>query len=248
MRRIHVPTAAAGRIALDPAAAHHLRDVLRLSAGAEVEVFDDAGAVARGVISRCTSREVVIDVAKVEARASAGFQWIVASAVPKGPRADWMIEKLGELGASAFVPLATARSVVHPSTGKLQRWMRLASESASQSRRSGVMRIEPLTAAADFVRALSSPAWVLSTAPHATPAFDAIQRLKRNLPPRLALLIGPEGDWTDDERSAFAAAGLTEISLGTTILRVETAAVAAAAIVAAMLVPAAAPDTKERNA
>src|SRR5262249_28805891 len=147
---------------------------------------------------------------------------------PKGERADWMIEKLGELGVNRFIPLAAARSVVLPKgQGKYERWKRIATESAKQSRRVGVMQIDELT---EISAALAGGGFYLSTRDDATPLVSIEHSQLRN--PRF--LIGPEGGWTDEEIESFKIAGLTGIKLTATILRVETAAVATAAIVACL--------------
>jgi 16S rRNA (uracil1498-N3)-methyltransferase len=162
-----------------------------------------------------------------------GLALTIASAVPKGARADWMIEKLSELGVARFVPLMTQRSVVHPEgKNKIERWQRLAAESAKQSRRAGVMSIDPLTPVADVLKKFAGRAAYLSTAAGALPPSSIFH------PPSssLTLLIGPEGGWSDDELAGFAARDLTALTLGATILRVETAAIAAAAVVAALAV------------
>src|SRR6185295_16110244 len=127
------------------------RDVLRLSTGAELELFDDAGRVARGEIV-ATEPLVRVRVGEVGTVRHSTRAVTIASAVPKGERADWMIEKLSELGCERFVPLATARSVVLPEgKNKRERWIRIATESAKQSRRAGVMRIDELTAVKAFL-------------------------------------------------------------------------------------------------
>ena len=91
-------------------------------------------------------RSLAVQVEEVHEPAADGLSWTVAAAVPKGERADWMVEKLSELGCHAFVPLLAERSVVQPKgTGKRDRWLRLATESAKQCRRRGVMRIESPT-------------------------------------------------------------------------------------------------------
>src|SRR5205823_5762281 len=142
-------------IKLDATQSHHARDVLRLSDGAVVELFDNAGAVARGQIV-AVDPHVVVRVESIANGVDPSLEIVVASAVPKGERADWMIEKLSELGVSKFTPLATARSVVHPrGTGKMQRWRRIAVESAKQSRRAGVMRIDELMDLSDALERLS---------------------------------------------------------------------------------------------
>jgi 16S rRNA (uracil1498-N3)-methyltransferase len=279
MRRIHVPEVFEGEITLDPAEAHHARDVLRLGEGANVEVFDSSGKIGQATIARATPQAFVVRVGEVRVAPPPLFEWTVASAVPKGSRVDWMIEKLSELGTAEFIPLATARSVSLPA-GKMkpQRWQRLALEAAKQSRRTGIMRIGELTTLSEFLHRMSQnpsiTGWYFSTSPPAKPIERAIESFQSQVrgtstpspepaaPARrlsetddrcegpttsnqqlatsnsLILLIGPEGGFTDPERQSFHDAGLTPVSLGETILRIETAAVAAAAIVAAVLAPA----------
>lgn len=182
-----------------------------------------------------TPSEVVVEAGEIREQKAGGVRWVVASAVPKAARADWMIEKLSELGADAFVPLATARSVVHPEgKNKLDRWRRIALESAKQSRRPGVMQVEEMAEVGDFIKRLSTDrreGWYLSTGLGAVPIAKAVA----GGPTELALLIGPEGGWTIEEEGMFEANALTGVSLTGTILRVETAAVAAGAVVASLL-------------
>jgi 16S rRNA (uracil1498-N3)-methyltransferase len=138
-----------------------------------------------------------------------------------------MIEKLSELGVSAFIPLATARSVVHPQgQGKRQRWERIAIESAKQCRRAGVMRIEPLTDLKDALKSVAG-GWYLSTG-EAKPISQILQSITGSL----SVFVGPEGGWTEQEIEAFESKGLSAVGLTSTILRVETAAISVAAIVA----------------
>jgi 16S rRNA (uracil1498-N3)-methyltransferase len=244
LRRIYTPLLRTGEIELDAAEAHHARDVLRLTAGTEVEVFDDAGASAVGTLVACGSRGVVVRVDAVDDGGSAtgAGALTIASAVPKGDRADWMVEKLSELGVDRFIPLATTRSVVLPEgKNKRERWVRIATEAAKQSRRRGVLRIEPLTPLADGVRdAVQNVAdgarWYLSTADDAEPIAELLAAWRTVPAPRhpLALFIGPEGGWTTEETIAFELARFRGARLTDTILRVETAAVAAAAVVGVM--------------
>jgi 16S rRNA (uracil1498-N3)-methyltransferase len=208
--------------------------------GDALELFDDHGAVADAVIDRIAANEVLVHVGTVRATGSGTADepartLTIAAAVPRGPRADWMVEKLSELGVSGFVPLVTARSVVLPTgQGKTLRWQRIAAEAARQSRRAGVMRIQRLTELPEAVNAATaSPghsAWFLSTAPSVTPLARLVNESMNWS--ALTLFVGPEGGWTQAELRAFADAGLTGVALTRTILRVETAAVAAAVIVA----------------
>ena len=230
LRRVHTSKLYVGRIELDQAGSRHARDVLRLEIGGEVEVFDDAGAAARGMIVELEPL-VSVQVDAIDDERDANVTEItVAAAVPKGDRADWMVEKLSELGVACFIPLAAARSVVLPEgRNKRERWQRIATESAKQSRRPGVMRIEELTKVDVATRqAAGTRAIVLSTEADARPILEALA----DAPPRITLFIGPEGGWTDEELGLFARHGVAAVKLTDTILRVETAALVAAAVCA----------------
>ena len=147
------------------------------------------------------------------------------------------------------MPLAVERSIVLPAgKNKRERWARLATEAARQSRRTGVMRIADLTTLEDAVAALAGPArgaggvaWYMSAGPGATPVAEAMDRIEtaalQHGPVNLTLFVGPEGGWSPREIQRFDEAGLTGVKLTPTILRVETAAVAAAAVVASVLAP-----------
>lgn len=203
-----------------------MRNVLRLTEGTTVELFDNDGATAAAEIIHLEP-QVIVRIGAVTA-ASGGADLVIASAVPKGERADWMVEKLSELGCARFIPLATARSVVLPEgKNKRDRWLRLATESARQSRRAGVMRIDPLTPLLDALRQIdpSADAFHLSTESTAEPIFASLIGRAN-----VMLFIGPEGGWTADEMALFTERHVRGLRLTTTILRVETAAVAAAAV------------------
>ena len=228
--RIHVPTVESGAIVtLDSQQARHALTVLRLRDGDAVEAFDANGRTGAAVL-RHRGDAVEIEIASAQVNA-AGLRVVVASAVPKGERADWMIEKLGELGVERFIPLSTDRAAVVPAgQNKLARWRRLAQESARQSRRRGVMQIGEV-AGVDRVLTehVGARKFVLTTEMPGAPLVDLAIDPGREIP----LLIGPEGGWSDAELTEFAQAQVEPARLTQTILRVETAAVAAAAVVLA---------------
>jgi 16S rRNA (uracil1498-N3)-methyltransferase len=230
-RRVHVPHVAPGRLTLDERNAHHLRDVLRVRQGDGVEVFDAEGRVAAGTVVEVSSEAVRVEVGDVSTGARQAVELTVAAAVPKGNRADWMIEKLSELGTSHFIPLRTDRSVVHPEgAGKLDRWHRLAEESAKQSRRTGVMQIHdlmPLDRAVAQARADGGRGYCLAPGAGGS-LLDVLGELPAGS--RLTSFVGPEGGWTEAELSMFEREGIARVSLGRTVLRIETAALAAAVI------------------
>ena len=230
-RRVHVSCLSAGEIDLPAAQARHVRDVLRLRTGDEIELFDDAGFTARGVLVVCAPHRVTA-VADPPQRAPTGGRAVtIASAIPRSSRADWMIEKLSELGVARFVPLVTARGVVIPEgRQKLLRWSRLAAESARQSRRSGVMQIEQVTPLAEAIALAAAPASRFFLDPGA----GAKARSSVPVDGAVFFFIGPEGGWTADEAALFDKAALAPLRLTDTILRIETAAIAVAAIACAI--------------
>lgn len=227
--RICVPAVRAGeRVALDPQQARHALAVLRLRDGDAVEAFDAAGRTGAGVLRDRGNGAAEVEILSAHAD-SAGLRAIVASAVPKGDRADWMIEKLGELGVERFVPLSTERAVVVPAgQNKILRWRRLAQESARQSRRHGVMAIDDVATIEQALAAhASAHKLLLATETAGQPLATVDPPADR---PTL-LLIGPEGGWSDGELARSRDAGAAPVTLTATILRIETAAVVAAGVV-----------------
>jgi 16S rRNA (uracil1498-N3)-methyltransferase len=239
MRRIHLPSLRLGPNELPPNQAHYLRDVLRLGVGDEIEAFDATGNRGRGRISDCASDRMVIEIQHIEPPPIGERKLAVASAIPKSARADWMIEKLSELGIARFIPLSTQRSVVLPEgEKKFERWRRLASEAARQSGRGDVMHIDSLISLDQVISQTAtdfSNRWHLDIGDSAQPIIDMTTASSTG---SILIFIGPEGGWTGEESSAFASAGVLPVQLTATTLRVETAAVAAAAIIASALTAA----------
>jgi 16S rRNA (uracil1498-N3)-methyltransferase len=242
IRRLHVPVLSVGRNTLGERQARHALDVLRLASGTTVEVFDDAGHIATGELVIEDEMDVWVDVETLDDGAAASRRTqvalTIASAVPKGERADWMVEKLSELGVVEFIPLAASRSVVLPEgKNKRDRWIRIAEESAKQSRRVGVMRVSELTPLQTLVERVQSTrdttaAWHFSTTENAKPVSQLAQKLRPGQ--SVIALVGPEGGWTDEEVVRFVNAHVAAARLTPTVLRVETAAVAGAAVMGSL--------------
>ena len=187
-------------------------------------MFDPNGRLAKAVLRKDEDHWIA---ELVEAPRSAGVSPLstltICSAVPKGNRADWMVEKLAELGVGRLVPIVTGRSVVDPGGNKLDRWRRIASEAAKQSRAATTMVVGEVTALADALARHGQGAVVLSTEGPGGP----LGALSADV-----LFVGPEGGWNDAELGAFRTAGTPFVTLGPSILRVETAAVCGAAVIA----------------
>ena len=211
-------------IDLDPEQSHHARRVLKMAEGEAVELFDGQGSVGLGALDR--GHAVCVDCVQRVPRPLPTVD--VATAWPKGPRADSMISVLSQLGANRVIPLRTARSVVHPGESRRQRYEKLAIESAKQCRRSHLMRIAKVTeldavmSGAAGVRLMAGPGSVGQTPSPAPPFDDAANVL---------ILVGPEGGWSDHEKTLGLRLGFKPWVLGPHVMRIETAAAAAVAIV-----------------
>lgn len=235
--RVHLPDlSAAGPgqvVRLDPVQANHLVRVRRAGEGDRVEVFDDAGYRAQGRLQLDPQGVAGVWVEEMtrpgagQPDEAGGAMLRVASAVPKGNRADWLVEKLSELGVAEWIPLKTRRAVVVPGANKLERFERIARESAKQCEREGVMRIAPVQEIADVLDVVSAGGCrvcVLSTHRPSRALSDWL----RAGDGAMVAFIGPEGDWDRAEEQLFRERGVAAVTLGPTILRVETAAIAAA--------------------
>ncbi len=208
---------------LDGPEAHHLAVVLRLRPGDHVCLFNGDGREYPALVEAAAKRSVQLRVLGVEspARERPG-RLEVASALPKGDRAQFLLEKLTELGVTHFVPLQTAYSVVNPREDRLERLHRHVIEASKQCGRNVLMTLEPLTEWSVYVDRADLPARKLLAHPGGS-------SLERGTPgDDVALAIGPEGGFRDDEVERAKAAGWGVVSLGPRVLRIETAALALA--------------------
>lgn len=211
MAAAHVFVDDLGAPVLDEADRHHLQRVLRLRDGEEVTASDGHGGLLR---CRWAAGEIEADGEVV--REPIRPPVTVAFAPVKGDRPEWAVQKLTELGVDRIVALACERSVVRwddeRAVRHLQRWARIAREAAMQSRRVWLPTIDD---------AMATPA-ALAATPGAVLADQGAEPLPETAE---AVLVGPEGGWSDDERGLLPRARLTA-----TVLRTETAAVAAGAL------------------
>lgn len=226
-RRFYLPQSFdSPAIRLTGSEAHHLGRVLRLQPGDEVTLFDGRGIEVRARIDAVAADTVDLVVVARAATESTGNALTLATAVPKGERFDWLVEKATELGVARLVPLITDRSVVHPGESKLERLRRTIVEASKQCGRSRLMELTAPIAWHELVESefSSGEVWVADPSgeplPHATD--DRLQ-------PAI-VAVGPEGGFTVDELELARERGAKLVGLGTTILRVETAAIALAVL------------------
>jgi 16S rRNA (uracil1498-N3)-methyltransferase len=214
---------AAGEFVLDGPEAHHLGAVRRFGPGDRVTLFNGDGREYPAEVASVGKRSVTLNVsAPVEADRELGFELVVASALPKGDRADFLIEKLTELGATRFVPLVTERSVVVPKGNAVGKFRRAVVESSKQCGRNVLMAVDPPVKWGEFVRSAGLPAVRLVLHREGRAPVGDVQA-------GVAVVVGPEGGLTAAEVAEAVAAGWRPATLGPRVLRVETAAVAVAA-------------------
>jgi 16S rRNA (uracil1498-N3)-methyltransferase len=219
-----------GETRLEDGESHHLLHVLRAEPGHAVEVFDGRGGRGIGVLAGREGKRAVVRIESTTTE-PAEPEFVLATAVPKGDRFAWLVEKATELGVSRLVPLVTRRSVVDPGAGKLDKLRTSVVEACKQCGRSWLMRIDDPRTLSEFARehaevpAVSRPRLLI-----AHPGGSPLSTLVPNDGPGgMVVVVGPEGGLDDEEVASLVAAGGCPVSLGRSILRVETAALALAA-------------------
>jgi 16S rRNA (uracil1498-N3)-methyltransferase len=230
-RRFFVDAFDANRAVLSGDAAHHLGRVLRAEPGQLYELSDGT-SVWLGKIEVAAKDQIEFSLIEpVPTRASALDKTLLL-AVVKFDAFEWALEKATELGVNRVIPVAAARSekgLLVAAGKRAERWKKIVFESSQQARRVRLPLLEPVIAPSPaFAAAESQIKLMLSERPEA-------RLLKSVLNGRLAetvtLAIGPEGGWTDEEFAAARNSGFEEASLGSLILRTETAVAACLASV-----------------
>lgn len=227
------------RLALDGGQARQIYSVLRLRGAEHIMVLDDRGWQYDVRLDRVSSDLVTGEIlARMPAGGEPRTELTLYQALLKKDNFEWVLQKGTELGVARFVPLITQYCVVRQKeikTAKLQRWQRIISEAAEQSGRGRLPDLsapltlpEALEQAGEFDRALVP--WEQATENGLVEALAGYGREQSEQPARIALFIGPEGGFADEEIEEAQASGVQPVTLGARILRSETAAVVAAAL------------------
>jgi 16S rRNA (uracil1498-N3)-methyltransferase len=233
LNRVHAEVPVGGRVQLEltGTAANHIARVLRLRAGDALILFDDAGgeyAATVDALLRHTVRVTIGDFLPVDRESP--LHVTLAQGISRGERMDIVVQKATELGVKRIVPVAAERTVVRlnaaQAANRLRHWRAIAIAACEQCGRNKLPEITPPMTLQEFLvsghpeglRLVLSPSGGLKA---------------RHLPPSSAatLLIGPEGGLSDAEHAAALAAQFQGLSLGPRILRTETAALAALAVI-----------------
>jgi 16S rRNA (uracil1498-N3)-methyltransferase len=218
-------------ITLDEDESHHARRVLRLEPGALVVCFDGGGASWRARIVRYEARRAILDVVEpLPAEPESRPRLCLAIALLKGEKMDLVVQKATELGVSRLVPLVTDFSEVRSDVSKrLTRWRRVALESAKQCERNQLPDIGPPVSLKSALDDLAETG-VAFVERDGDSLHSFVESFADRAPSALTAFIGPEGGWSGSERTAIRSAGVASLSLGRHVLRAETAAIAALAI------------------
>ena len=214
--------------------ADHLVRVLRVRVGQEFDIAT-GDTVHLGRVTAVSGERVEFQLGE-EVSSAATARITLLLAIFKFDRMEWAIEKCTELGVAKIIPVIALRSDAHlaaASAKRLERWNRLALQAAEQSRRPAPPEIATPMKFAEAIK-LSSPLRVLlSETENQAMLRDVLSGSRQG--EEILLAIGPEGGWTAEELDAFQKESWLSASLGGTILRAETAAIAATAIASAML-------------
>lgn len=229
MSRFYVPkeNVKKDEIMIDGKEAHHILDVMRMAEGDKIVAFDGTGCEYSGFIKKIDqkSKIVTLKIVRTERPApESAPEVVLAQAVPKQNKMDFVIEKATELGAKRIIPVITQRTIARPSDGskKVQRWRKLALASSKQCGRRDVPKIEKVTLFKEVLSLMPMYDLVLMAClkDETIPLKKALDGFEKG---KVLILIGPEGDFTPQEIEAASKDNCRFVSLGKRVLRSETA-------------------------
>lgn len=222
---------------------HQVRDVIRLDIGEQLLLLDDSGDEVLATVARINKTSVEVNLLERRpGKREPAVRIMLCQGMLKSTRFEWVLEKGTELGVSVFSPIICRRSMAGlEGTGfsKIQRWQRIIQEAAEQSGRSRLPELLPIRSLVDTLRDISQDTlaimpWeeeqsltlhdVLSTYIHPDGNVGATARVARST--TIILFIGPEGGLALEEVALARGYGVQIVTLGSRILRAETAAIA----------------------
>ena len=240
MRRICIKAVLQEELVITGGDAHHLGRVMRAKAGDRILVADDEGKVGEYELTGFTESSVSMKlVQQVEERTESPVEIVLAQCLPKGDKLDLIVQKATELGVNVIVPLVSDNCVVRydgkKAKAKQEKWQKIADEAGKQCGRSRlpeVQQVQPfrqwLREAADGKRDDTAVCMCYENElQQGMKAFLQGQKAAK----RFVAIIGPEGGFSLAEAALAKELGIASVSLGTRILRAETAAISAAAVI-----------------
>ena len=240
MKRIFLADVSNEEVTIGGGDAHHLAYSLRARRGDKITAVDAAGNCA--VIELIDFDRDTIKARRISElrRVVADRKIILADCLPKQNRFDTIIEKATELGVDRIEPLISDRTIARPNgvreKSKLERWSRIAKEAASQCARDTIPEIGNIRELADWLKEISPLdedtlllfCW---ESERETTAREVLREYKNSDGGKIIVLIGPEGGFSEREVRDIKAAGGVSVTLGKTVLKTDTAAIVALAVV-----------------
>ncbi len=212
--------------------AHHLAHVLRAEPGRIVELIDGSGKAWRGVVRQVFADRVVLEKLELLQGDSLSVRVGLVQSLCKADKLEWILQKTTELGASDIYLLEADRSVMKVAKDKIEnkmdRWQKIILAAAKQSRRSILPVLHPPAKAAAVSEAAQADLRIILSENERSSTLKNI--LRESGWKSAVFCIGPEGGWTNREEEIFSKAGFRPASLGSAILRTETAAIVATAL------------------
>jgi 16S rRNA (uracil1498-N3)-methyltransferase len=223
---------------LPPEEAHHLTRVLRLGAGDEIAVFDGRGIEFRGRVASAVRGAVTVSLLERIPAVSPAVHLTLVQAVLKPDAMDHVVRDCTMVGVEVIQPVISARTTVKSSTLDKagERWRRVALASAKQCGRATLPGIPALCSFGEWLQqAAAGERFILLEPDAAPPGVLTIRDLApRPVPQTIALIVGPEGGWTTEERLAAIGAGCTPLSLGRLTLRADAVPLVACGAILAL--------------
>ncbi|MDF7807455.1 RsmE family RNA methyltransferase [Pontiellaceae bacterium B12219] len=218
---------------LSPEESHHLARVLRVQSGQEITLFDGRGGVAEGTVETVSKTAVEVRIFNHWKVPKPGVEIDLIQAVPKPDRWELVLQKAVELGATSIRPVLSQHTEFKPNPKKQERWNKIVLNAAQQCEVRWLPALRPLETFDSVFPMLGNYDLVLigSLYEGAKPFREVPMSGKK----RVALLIGPEGDFSEAEVRAAVEAGAIPVSFGDRILRTETAAIFGLSVLAYQL-------------
>ncbi|SRR5690554_1187578 len=229
------PLQANQRFQLPDTIAHHAVRVLRLREGSSIVLFDGNGGYYPATLHIEGKRAWAETSNHVNSEAELPFPTVLVQGIAGSDKMDWIVEKAVEMGVSQLVPITARRSVVQLSgerrEKRLRHWRRIAVAASEQCGRNRLMDVAPPQTLESWITEPQPQLLRLACHP------DAEAHLADIVQPHegpLALMVGPEGGWSDEELALIRGSGITAVRFGRRVLRTETAGIALMAAVAAI--------------
>lgn len=237
MSRFYIPSGSIkdDKIQISGKEAHHILNVMRLKVSDEITVFDGTGTEYTGIIEDVRRNHLGIKITqKRNITSGERFDIALIQSVPKKNKMGYIVEKATELGVNVIIPVITARTIPEWSEAKkgarIGRWEKIAQEAAKQSGRTSLPSINPLSTLQEALKYVNG--YDMKLIAVLNEKTVKLKDILRGAPGgKIAIAIGPEGDFTAQETEEAQKLGFKAVTLGPRVLKSDTAALAVISMV-----------------